>query len=602
MRKKRKKFIALLVLIFIFGLSTAMAQWQKVNPLCYGASTGSLSMIPDWGTPPYSYLYSTGDTTQTISSLAVGSYWVKVTDKTGFDSTLFATLTEPLEISQTNVIVNSDCDGHNNGAVTLTSVTGGSGSYSFEWREVNTDSTYNLKDLSGIRGGKYDLKITDDWGCIKTFNNIIVGNNFTVLIDTTLEDYVCNGHHGNVDIRALAAAPGNYFKYSWNSPYNTDSFTSNDSIFGASTGFLAGKYVLIAESLSSGCAAYVNIQIDQSLTPMVITPDVHHNLCSDDHNGSISLQVSGGDPRSGYECLWLSGFGSGSTSFNRNDLPSGVYQVRIVDQGACVENLTIDVFPNPIVVGDSSIVHVLCHGAATGEIALDYVRGGFPPYSYLWNDGQIASRAVNLTAGVHTVIVTDNNNCRVRRAFTISEPFNAIKFFAEAHATSCKQSDNGWILLEDKDVYDSPYANYLVLYNSLGVKIDSVATGNVIGNLSPGTYPALLINENGCTARDTLQIESGLENCIFVPNIITPNGDAFNDFFEVRGACAYDYFEVNIFTPSGISVYSSKDCSFKWDGRYQGSKPIGSSVFYYVIVLKDGIKDWTISSSVNIEF
>ena len=47
------------------------------------ASNATATVLPNAGTPPYTYRWSTGETTQTITGLALGSYTVTVTDRLG---------------------------------------------------------------------------------------------------------------------------------------------------------------------------------------------------------------------------------------------------------------------------------------------------------------------------------------------------------------------------------------------------------------------------------------------------------------------------------------------------------------------------------------
>ncbi len=49
--------------------------------ICFGGVTASVTANPNGGAPPYAYLWSTGETTQSIN-VGVGTYWVRMTDST----------------------------------------------------------------------------------------------------------------------------------------------------------------------------------------------------------------------------------------------------------------------------------------------------------------------------------------------------------------------------------------------------------------------------------------------------------------------------------------------------------------------------------------
>ena len=48
--------------------------------MCNGDSSGEINSFVQGGTPPYSYEWSTGQTTASINQLAPGSYALTVTD------------------------------------------------------------------------------------------------------------------------------------------------------------------------------------------------------------------------------------------------------------------------------------------------------------------------------------------------------------------------------------------------------------------------------------------------------------------------------------------------------------------------------------------
>ncbi|MBN4072217.1 PKD domain-containing protein [Flavobacteriales bacterium AH-315-E23] len=71
---------------WVYFITSIGVQIVPQNPsICFGGTGITLSTIDTGGTPPYSYLWSTGDTTDTIQVLSgnAGVYWVLLTDATG---------------------------------------------------------------------------------------------------------------------------------------------------------------------------------------------------------------------------------------------------------------------------------------------------------------------------------------------------------------------------------------------------------------------------------------------------------------------------------------------------------------------------------------
>ncbi|MBV6442543.1 MAG: hypothetical protein DYG98_16255 [Haliscomenobacteraceae bacterium CHB4] len=72
-----------------FGCDSAVVATVSFNPIVLvnvvvvpdsGAATGSITVTPAGGQPPYDYAWSNGDTTPTADSLAAGAYTLTITD------------------------------------------------------------------------------------------------------------------------------------------------------------------------------------------------------------------------------------------------------------------------------------------------------------------------------------------------------------------------------------------------------------------------------------------------------------------------------------------------------------------------------------------
>ena len=77
------------------------------NVSCNGFNDGSANITAQVATPPFTYLWSNGDTTQTIINLFAGSYSFLVTDSSGclFSDTIF--ISEPDMLVVDSALINN---------------------------------------------------------------------------------------------------------------------------------------------------------------------------------------------------------------------------------------------------------------------------------------------------------------------------------------------------------------------------------------------------------------------------------------------------------------------------------------------------------------
>ncbi len=83
-----------------------------------------------------------------------------------------------------------------------------------------------------------------------------------------------------------------------------------------------------------------------------------------------------------------------------------------------------------------------------------------------------------------------------------------------------------------------------------------------------------------CEASDTMKITI---YDIFIPEVITPNGDNENDYFVIRGIQNVGPVEVIILNRWGIEVYSSDDYQNDWGGTNKNGTPLTNDTYFYVV-------------------
>jgi len=81
---------------------------------------------------------------------------------------------------------------------------------------------------------------------------------------------------------------------------------------------------------------------------------------------------------------------------------------------------------------------------------------------------------------------------------------------------------------------------------------------------------------------------------IFIPNTFTPNGDAINDYFDVKISNTKNY-HLQIFNRFGAKLYDTYDISNPWKGTYNGQGvPVGT---YYYLIDTTTLNDDTLKES-----
>jgi len=71
-----------------------------------------------------------------------------------------------------------------------------------------------------------------------------------------------------------------------------------------------------------------------------------------------------------------------------------------------------------------------------------------------------------------------------------------------------------------------------------------------------------------------------------VTNLITPNGDGYNDFWEIFHIEDHAPCQVDIYSREGVKVYSSLNYNNSWDGTFNG-KPLAEGTYIYIAKCKD---------------
>ncbi|MFN8207393.1 MAG: FISUMP domain-containing protein [Bacteroidales bacterium] len=131
------------------------------DALC-GLSAGSTSVQVTGGTSPYTFLWSTGNTTPSVSQLPGGMYSVTVKDSKNCQASGYITINEVGgPVISTNLIIPAQC-GESSGSIDI-SVSGGNGNYTYLWSDGS-----EMEDLQLAAPGNYTVAVRHSGDICKT--------------------------------------------------------------------------------------------------------------------------------------------------------------------------------------------------------------------------------------------------------------------------------------------------------------------------------------------------------------------------------------------------------------------------------------------------
>jgi len=509
------------------------------NVSCDGLEDGSINISVSGGTAPYTYLWSNGATTEDVSGLAAGFYLVTVTDDNSCFASLPITIVDGSSLNVTYISGTASC-GDSNGSIDLT-VAGGSGNYAYNWQP----GSQTTQDVSGLPAGIYTVIVTDNvLGCADTMDIFI--NNFPGhSVDGVVTDGSnCVSNDGSVDVTVIDGSGD--FTFSWSNSATTEDIsglasgtyvvTVTDNVTGCiafgSFDVESGDEIIVASSLTQPSCGLINGAIDLTVSGgsgpytfawsngattedisglgsgvygVTITdangctsdqvfnlselggPDVaavvNSPVCATDNNGSIDLTLTGGVGP--FTFNWS----NGATTEDLTGLPGGTYTVIITDQGSGCQVIESYTLNTPSFMGGFvNVTPAGCAGNLGGAIDVT-MFGGTPPYSFVWNPGNITTEDLTgIAGGTYTVTVTDDIGCSVFGVIVVGESA-PIVINETVTDVSCTGAADGSI-------------NLAVTGGVGGFTFDWQPGGQTSQNLSGlsgGTYDVTVTDSDGCT-------------------------------------------------------------------------------------------------------
>jgi hypothetical protein len=489
-------------------LSNLTVSTGATNATC-GESNGEATVAVAGGIAPYTYVWSNGRNTSTISGLSDGVYNVTVTDAA---SCTISTAVLVNNISQLNLsaaVQNVNCGGGATGAINLT-VTGGTTPYSYVWSNGAL-----VEDINFLAAGTYTVTVSDGTNC-SSILNVTVSEVAAIVTTAQTVPATCGQANGRATVSAFnGTAP---YSFSW----------SNGATAATINNVVAGTYSVTVTD-ANNCTVVTNVSIGNNAGPALVL-NTQEATCGN-NNGSVTATANGGTAP--YTFLWS----NGATTTSINNLAPAQYGVTVTDATGCIASQAVRVISSKgiIVVADKEDVG--CNGSANGSIDVT-VSGGTGSYSYLWSNGATTQDLSNLSPNVYTVSVTDANGCSVSTNVAITQP-QILSLNATTQPVLCKGGNNGEV-----NVTVSGGTTPFTFNWSNGA-----TTEDLVG-VAEGLYSVTVTDANGCSA--TIGATVGVRYELIVSSAVTnASCGVANGFANVTVSGGSGNYTYTWNTPSG---------------------------------------------------
>ena len=472
--------------VYITQPTQLSSSFSQNNLSACGLANGSIDASILGGIQPYTFTWSSGDTTEDISNLSAGQYTLIVTDSNNcsiFDTLIITQPSNNLLVSATTSNYNNYQISCNGGTDSITStVSGGTPGYSYLWSDGQTTATAN-----NLVAGNYTLTITDLNSCDYTIS--ITLNQPTLLSNNVVSaNVLCNGSSdGIISVNVSGGVPN--YNTNWGGIANPNALS-------------VGNYIITTTD-SNGCVAVDSVEIMQpNLLSGSIMITSNYNgqdvSCNGGGDGSVMASIFGGILP--YNYLWS----SGGTASTEDSLSAGTYSLTITDSNNCVTTLNTTLTEPTTLDLTLNATNGSCDGSCDGSLSAT-ISGGTPTYSYNWSNNDTMPVTDSLCVGTYNLVIIDVNGCMIFDTTFISEP-NALSISITTDSALCY---GGMGLATVYPIGGTPAYSYLW----------SSGDSNQSASLLAGNYIILVTDTNNCFVSDSLFI--GQADSMVVNSTIT---------------------------------------------------------------------------------
>lgn len=354
----------------------------KTDASCTNGSVTITSV--SGGTAPYTYAWSNGASSSSITGLIRGTYSCKVYDSTGCSGSIWQTVNQNPDIRINSTTKPATCNDPNGEATVFPS--GGTAPYTYAWS--NGASTQSVKNLSPNLS--HQVTVTDANGCFGEAW-ISVNSVSPVYVNYNRTASACTSATGTAQLTVSGGTPP--YTYKW---FGLSTTTNK------ATGLALGKHSFLVTD-SRGCERNGSVDIPpvSYINASIAATDA---VCPST-TGSMRISAWGNAQPLRY--AWS----TGASTTVISGLPIGSYSCTITDTNNCAVTKSAFIAVKSPIRLSFNTREASCIYSKDGN-ALVNATGGTPPYTYAWSNGASTASITGLATGHYYVRVTDARGCQ----------------------------------------------------------------------------------------------------------------------------------------------------------------------------------------------
>jgi len=375
------------------SLSTIVPLATATSTTCFGIANGTVTLAATGGTEPYAYsLNGIMSNTGIYTGLLAGTYTYVISDSTDCVASGIVNVGSAAMLSAQLSSTQIDCFGASNGTITISGVSGGSGSYEYSIDSIIWQSS---PSFAGLTAGTYAvyMRDTESITCTILLGSIVIAEPAILYAQTTHTNVTLPGaDDGTITVIYPSGGSGVY-------EYSIDSINWHTSVI--FNNLPAGAYtVFMRDANAPDCMITIGIEI--IMDGLAVTVSVENADCFGMNNGEATATVSGGTPP--YTYLWNDP--SAQTTSIATGLTAGIYTVIVTDSVGTTAIATDTITQPDEVIPAFAAMGPLCENStppALPDTSLNGISGTWVPpfikttvigistYTFTPDTGQCAS-------------------------------------------------------------------------------------------------------------------------------------------------------------------------------------------------------------------